>query len=213
MKKLYVLLCIALCLYSCKTVPKGNVDKVYYEYNEQGVPQYAVMIYDPKTGYITYIATHVNGNSIVWIDGIKSGYNHQLGFRIITDIIRINGLSLESCRPLGERYDLTYFIDHEKNGGAEIYFVGALPTEDKCIVPHNTDFFPQKLKRVSGIDYNRFWPPHHDVIKALNEGKSRNEAREILIRNVREEGKRQDEKQRRILERLQQEQDSTKKKE
>ncbi|MEN7549702.1 hypothetical protein AAG747_17395 [Rapidithrix thailandica] len=209
MKKLFVLLCIVLCFHSCKTVPKGNVDKVYYEYNEKGVPEYVVMIYDPKTGYVTYITANTVSNGIVWIDGIKSGYNHQLGFRIITDIIRINGLSLESCRPLGERYDLTYLIDEEKNGGSEIYFVGVLPTDDRCIVPHKADFFPRKLKRTTGIDYNRFWPPHHDVIKALNEGKSRNEAREILIRNTEAET----ERRLKIIKEFQEKQDSTKKKE
>ncbi|MEN7549697.1 hypothetical protein AAG747_17370 [Rapidithrix thailandica] len=211
MKKLYVLLCIVLCFHSCKTVPKGNRDKVYYEYNEKGVPQYAVMIYDPKTDYVTYITTHVNGNSIVWMKGRKFRTDGLLGYQYMSSVVLINGLSLDICSPSTDKgYDLTYLIDEEKNGGSEIYFVGVLPTDDRCIVPHKADFFPRKLKRTTGIDYNRFWPPHHDVINALNEDKFR-EARVILLQNVREEGKRQDEKQRRILERLKQEQDSTKK--
>ncbi|MEN7549700.1 hypothetical protein AAG747_17385 [Rapidithrix thailandica] len=212
MKKLYVLLCIVLCLYSCKTVPKGNRDKIYYEYNEKGVPQYAVMIYDPKTHYVTYITTHVNGYSIMYMIGVDKLYSRKLlGFSRISRVVRIHGLTLESCHPISEEYDIDYLIKEEENQGEEIYFTGTLPTADECLVPYKVDFFPQKLKRTTGIDYSRFWPPHREVVKALYEGKFDGEAREILIRNVREEGKRQDEKQRRILERLQQEQDSTKK--
>ena len=65
-----------LVLLGCKAIPKGESNKLYYEYNVKGDHRYVVLVYDQTKNQVFYLASGTTGGSVVWIYGNK----HPLDF-------------------------------------------------------------------------------------------------------------------------------------